>query len=57
MLTYDGVKRANNNERAVLTLEQTRRAQLLAGFEALDERGKTLILAMLGTMMKLRAIV
>ncbi len=57
MLTYDGIKRANNQERAVLTEEQTRRAQLLAGFEALDERGKTLLLAMLGTMMKLRAIV
>jgi hypothetical protein len=56
MITFEGIQRANNNERAVLTEEQTRRAQLLAGFEALDERGKALLLAMLGTMMKLRNI-
>jgi hypothetical protein len=56
MITFEGVQRSNNNERAVLTEEQARKAQLLAAYELLDVRGKQLLMAMAGTMARLRTI-
>jgi len=53
MLTYDGVKRANNNERAVLTEEQSRKATLLALYDRMDERGRKTALAMMAAMAKM----
>jgi len=56
MITFEGIQRSNNNERAILTEEQTRKAQLLAAYELLDTRGKQLLMAMAGTMVRLRTI-
>ena len=53
MLTYEGVQRANNNERAVLTEEQARKAQILASYDRLDERGKATIVAMIGALVRM----
>jgi len=53
MLTYDGVKRANNNERAVLTEEQSRKATLLALYDRMDEQGKKYALAVFASLAKL----
>lgn len=53
MITFEGVKRANNNERAVLTEEQARKAQILASYDRLDERGKATIVAMIGALVRM----
>jgi len=53
MITFEGVKRANNNERAVLTEEQSRKATLLALYDRMDERGRKTALAMMAAMAKM----
>jgi hypothetical protein len=56
MLTYDGIKRANNQERAVLTEEQSRKAVLLALYEKMDERGRKTAIAMMAAMAKMAEV-
>jgi len=56
MITFEGIKRANNNERAVLTEEQSRKATLLALYDRMDERGRKTALAMMAAMAKMAEV-
>jgi len=53
MLTYDGIKRANNQERAVLTEEQSQKAVILALYDKMDANGKKYGLAVFASLAKL----